>query len=170
MTTFREKLAAERPDLVSPDYNGGCALCPSSYDYEDGPPDFCDTWHPSAETCTECWDRVIPGTEVQPQGKVIYIAGPITGVPRYWEAFEDAEDELHCAGFVTLSPCRLSNGLTWGQYMHIDKAMIDVADAVLFLPGWHNSKGARIEMEYCKEMNKPNYISIDVLKMKERTR
>ena len=35
--------------------------------------------------------------------KVIYIAGPITGVPKYHEAFEAAEDELSAKGFVPLS-------------------------------------------------------------------
>lgn len=104
------------------------------------------------------------------QKKVIYIAGPITGVPRYWEPFEQAESELEAAGFVALTPTRLPSGMTWEQYMHIDKAMIDVADAVLFLPGWQNSEGAGIEMAYCLKTNKPNYISIEVLKLKERTR
>ena len=38
--------------------------------------------------------------------KVIYIAGPITGVPRYWEAFETAEDELTAAGGICRSARR----------------------------------------------------------------
>ena len=63
--------------------------------------------------------------------KVIYIAGPITGVPRYWEAFEDAED------------------------MRICLAMIDAADAVLFLPGSSRSRGAALEHRYCEYTGKP---------------
>lgn len=168
MTTFREKLQAERPDLVDPDYNGGCAMCPTHYGYEDKAPDFCDTMFPSGEMCTACWGREIP--ETQPQGKVIYIAGPITGVPNYREAFQDAEAELRAGGFDVLNPTCLPLGLEHGQYLHIDKAMIDVADVVLFLPGWQDSKGASEEMDYCHRINKPNYISMDVLKMKERTR
>lgn len=43
--------------------------------------------------------------------KVIYIAGPITGVPCYWEAFEDAEDELIALGYIPLSPAHMPSGL-----------------------------------------------------------
>lgn len=66
--------------------------------------------------------------------KVIYIAGPITGVPRYWEAFETAEDELTAAGYLPLSPARMPDGMENEKAMRICLAMIDAADAVLFLP------------------------------------
>ena len=87
--------------------------------------------------------------------KIIYIAGPISGVNKYWEAFEKAEDELTAAGFIALSPTRLPEGLTKSQYMRIDFAMIDCADAVYFLPGWHESPGARLEYNYCEYTHKP---------------
>lgn len=87
--------------------------------------------------------------------KVIYIAGPITGVERYWEAFEKAEDELLGLGFIPLSPSRLPIGLTNAQYAKINLATIDAADAVYFLPGWDESKGARLEMDYCIYTGKP---------------
>lgn len=103
------------------------------------------------------------------RNKVIYVAGPITGVENYWEAFEKAEEELVAAGFVPLLPTRLPKGLTSDQYMYIDQAMIDMADAVLFLPGWMDSVGARQEWDYCDKVNTPKYISTEVLKMKERT-
>lgn len=103
------------------------------------------------------------------RNKVIYIAGPITGVERYWEAFEKAEDELEAAGFVALNPTRLPKGLTSDQYMYIDQAMIDMADAVFFLPGWKESEGACQEWAYCGKTHTPKYVSIEVLKMKERT-
>lgn len=89
--------------------------------------------------------------------KVIYIAGPITGVKRYWEAFERAEDELLALGYIPLSPSRLPVGLSEQQYMGISLATITVADAVLFLPGWEHSKGAMMEMQFCKFTNKPTY-------------
>lgn len=85
------------------------------------------------------------------QKKVVYIAGPITGVDRYWEAFEKAESELEAEGFIALTPTRLPKGLIHAQYMHIDKAMIDTADAVLFLPGWSKSLGAREEFFYVRK-------------------
>lgn len=86
--------------------------------------------------------------------RVVYISGPITGVPRYWEAFEAAEDLITAKGWIPLSPTRLPGGMTNEQYMRICFAMIDSADMVLFLPGWAKSAGARLEHQYCEYTNK----------------
>ena len=88
--------------------------------------------------------------------KVVYISGPITGVERYWEAFEKAEEALEAAGYIALTPTRLPKGLTNEQYMRIDLAMIDAADAVFFLDGYDRSLGARVEHEYCHYIDKPH--------------
>lgn len=85
----------------------------------------------------------------------VYISGPITGVKDYWQAFEAADDKLSSRGFAVLNPARLPKGMTDEQYMRIDLAMIDAADAVYFLKGWENSRGARIEHSYCDYTNKP---------------
>lgn len=96
--------------------------------------------------------------------KVVYISGPITGVEKYWEAFEKAEDDLIAAGFIPLSPAHLPAGLSEKQYMLIDIAMITSADAVLFLPGWRTSQGALLEFTYCRYTDKPIAESIGELK------
>lgn len=97
--------------------------------------------------------------------KVIYISGPITGVERYWEAFERAEDELIVQGYIPISPSRLPGGLTNAQYAKINLASIDAADAVYFLPGWAHSAGARLEYDYCVYTNK--YAFTDLNRLKE---
>ena len=81
--------------------------------------------------------------------RVVYISGPITGVPRYWEAFEAAEDLITAKGWIPLSPARLPEGMTNEQYIRICFAMIDSADMVLFLPTWPTSLGSRLEHHYC---------------------
>ena len=87
--------------------------------------------------------------------KVIYISGPITGVPEYYKAFEQMEDDIFALDYISLSPSRLPEEMTTGQYMRICFAMIDAADGVIFLPGWQNSVGSRLEREYCLYTNKP---------------
>ena len=96
--------------------------------------------------------------------KVVYIAGPITGVGRYWEAFEKVDDDLTSRGFTVLNPARLPTGMTDAQYMRICFAMIDCADAVFFLPRWKSSKGACLENRYCLYTGKPTARSIEELK------
>jgi hypothetical protein len=97
--------------------------------------------------------------------KVIYIAGRITGVPRYWEAFENAEDELTAMGFTVLIPTRLPQDLDNEKAMKICLTMIDQADAVYFLPGWNLSVGANLEMNYCKYIGKTHTTSIKSLEV-----
>lgn len=87
--------------------------------------------------------------------KVVYISGPITGVERYWEPFEQAEDDLTGLGYIPLSPAHLPAGMTEENYMRICFAMIDSADAVLLLPGHQRSRGARLEANYCEYTQKP---------------
>ena len=100
--------------------------------------------------------------------KVIYIAGPITGVTEYWKPFEAVEDELTAKGYIVLTPTRLPGGLDNERAMKICLSMIDQADAVFFLPGWHMSIGANLEMYYCKYTGKPYYTKLaDLTQPKE---
>ena len=92
---------------------------------------------------------------------IVFISGPITGVDKYWEAFEKAEDVLAGMGYIPLSPAHLPQGMSEAAYMRISMAMLDSADAIAFLPNSHRSRGSRIERDYCGKVNKPVVILYD---------
>lgn len=84
----------------------------------------------------------------------VYIAGAITGHPDYKEKFKRAAIRIKKDGHVVLNPATLPGGMTPGEYMKICFAMIDVADAVFFLPDWMESAGAMLEHTYCQYISK----------------
>lgn len=88
------------------------------------------------------------------QKKTVFIIGQLTG-DRYWEEFERAEDDLTALGYTALSPSRLPEGLTRAQTTRIYMAMIDSADAVLFLPCWGACDLCKLVRDYCERINKP---------------
>jgi hypothetical protein len=83
-----------------------------------------------------------------------YIAGKITGDPHYREKFAAAQREMERKGFTVLNPAVLPKGLTDADYMRICFAMIDCANLVAFLPDALDSRGARLELQYCKHTGK----------------
>ena len=84
----------------------------------------------------------------------VYIAGKITGDPWYRDKFAAAEIQLGGQGHTGLNPAELPEGMAPADYMRICFAMIDVADAVVFLPDAAESAGARLEMAYCEYVGK----------------
>lgn len=84
----------------------------------------------------------------------IYIAGKMTGDPLYRAKFYAAAQSIRDKGYIPLNPATSPDGLTNAEYMRICFAMMDVADAVLFLPCWMNSQGATLERAYCQYTGK----------------
>lgn len=165
--TYREKLKQKRPEDVHFGYAGGCKGCPG--DYCDGAPisGGKDCRYDGAEGCRACWDQEAPEPPKPTppkRRKLVYIAGPITGVAKYWEPFEDMAEEVRAAGYIPLIPTWQPEGLTNAQYMRMCMAMLDAADAVLLLPGWRDSVGAIIEATYAAYVEKPITDSVEKLK------
>ena len=80
--------------------------------------------------------------------KIIYISGKITGDPHYKAKFRRAERYLKKQGYIVINPAYMPAGLTFDQYMSVDKKMIDVADKIYFLKDWVFSRGAIEERKH----------------------
>lgn len=77
----------------------------------------------------------------------IYISGPITGNPEFKRDFAAAAAEIRAAGYEAINPAEneLPEGAQWADYMRSDIRLLIDCDAIYMLPGWRNSKGAKIE-------------------------
>lgn len=84
----------------------------------------------------------------------VYIAGKITGDPDYRAKFKRAEDALREEGHTVINPAVLPAGLDPADYGRICFAMLDSADAVAFLGDFGESRGAKVEYDYCKYTKK----------------
>lgn len=89
----------------------------------------------------------------------IYIAGKISGLKdgEAYRHFRNAEGAIRASGHHPINPMKLGwmyPDLGYLEYMHIDRALIDICDGVLFLDNWKDSRGAQLEYEYAKIMGK----------------
>lgn len=96
---------------------------------------------------------------------IIYISGKITGNPDYKADFEKAEKTLREKGFNAINPCKIGeyDFFTYEQFLHIDFALIDIADAILMLPNWKSSKGANRELQYARSRGKCVILKDDLI-------
>lgn len=108
----------------------------------------------------------------------IYIAGPMTGRPDWnYPAFFEAEYQLRELGKNPLNPAH-HDGLTveeairsagtpdrpshsWSYYMRRDLPHVAQADALCLLPGWQESRGARLEVHVATTLGIPLLIFKD---------
>ena len=88
----------------------------------------------------------------------MYLSGAITGHDKAAteRKFKDAEQEARRRGYVPVSP--LNNGLpesaSYEQHMARDLEMLRTCSAVLMLPDWEESPGARRELREAVEHDK----------------
>jgi hypothetical protein len=89
---------------------------------------------------------------------IIYISGPMTGLPEFnFPAFHAAAAQLRSLGYEVINPAEFGEGegKTWADCMRKDiKALMDCTH-VAVLPGWENSKGARIEVYLAGQLEMP---------------
>lgn len=85
----------------------------------------------------------------------IYLAGPITGVADYKKRFDEVEQALKDRGYIVLNPAILPDNLgDCDAYMRICLPMISLANMVVMLDGWRDSRGACREWGYAMALDK----------------
>lgn len=95
----------------------------------------------------------------------IYIAGPMTGYPYYnYKSFHDVESQLNAAGYQYINnPARHFHGnqeLPWETYIAKAIDVIMNSEAVVVLPGWYKSVGARLEIAIATAIGNVVYSAI----------
>lgn len=87
----------------------------------------------------------------------VYIAGKISGDAEYRAKFRKAAAQFELAGTAILNPATLPGNMDPGDYMALCLPMLLLADLVVFLPDWRESRGARIEHALAEYAGKEIY-------------
>lgn len=98
-------------------------------------------------------------TAMKPQDLIVYISGPMTGLPEYnYPLFNRVADELRAGGFTVCNPAEFFGGLgdrTREEYMRESVRCLVACDYVVTLPDWDRSDGAILEIEIAKQIGIP---------------
>jgi nucleoside 2-deoxyribosyltransferase len=96
---------------------------------------------------------------MKPKPFTVYIAGKMSGLKEYgFDKFNEAADVLRNLGVVVINPAETGGGvkhLPREVYFRYDFAVINVCDAVVVLPNWTQSRGAKAEVIYATEIGLP---------------
>lgn len=88
-----------------------------------------------------------------------YLSGPMTGIPDYNRpAFDEAAKELREQGYTVFSPSEVGprdQVMARAWYMRKDIQALLQSDAVMMLPDWEQSEGAKLEFEIAKQLELP---------------
>ncbi|WP_081036538.1 DUF4406 domain-containing protein [Pseudomonas corrugata] len=99
---------------------------------------------------------VAPGlTLADARANRLYLAGPMTGFEDFnFPAFNMMAAELRARGYVVENPAEhgVVEGADWADYMAYDLTRLGLCGQVAVLPGWENSKGARLEVHIAREL------------------
>ncbi len=78
----------------------------------------------------------------------IYLAGPMTGLPELnFPEFHACAEKLRAAGHVVINPAEINTDpeARWADCMRADIRELVLCEAIALLPGWMESRGARLE-------------------------
>lgn len=84
-----------------------------------------------------------------------YLSGPITGNLNYMQQFDRAASELAQAGYDVINPAALdrvvpTGRLSYDTIMNLDLELLALADYLVQMPGWEDSKGCNRELGFAQ--------------------
>lgn len=85
----------------------------------------------------------------------LYLAGPMTGLEDFnFPAFNAMAAKLRARGYQVENPAEhgVVDDADWADYMAYDLTRLGLCGMVAVLPGWENSKGARLEVHIAREL------------------
>ena len=86
---------------------------------------------------------------------IVYLAGPIAGIPDYMERFAEAERDFSKTGYYkVINPARLLEGIDDKDCLPLCLQLLERSDSVVCLPGWRNSLGAVTEVHFALRQGK----------------
>ena len=93
--------------------------------------------------------------------KTIYIAGKVTGLPQdeVIAKFALVQKEIEALGFEVINPTQVVGDwqTPWDKAMRMCIAKLTQCDAIVLIPDWISSKGAKIEYEIAKQLEIPDF-------------
>lgn len=112
----------------------------------------------SGHDSSECRLPAVGSNDNRPAVR-LYLAGPMSNLPaNNYPAFHAAAAKLRALGYHVENPaeCDLDPATTtWHHYMRHGIAKLLKCDAVVLLPGWIHSRGAKTEFMLATNLDMP---------------
>lgn len=88
--------------------------------------------------------------------QTVFVSGPMTGIENFnYPAFNRAAEALRKLGYTVLNPAENPEQDSWEGYMRHALIQLLQCDVVAQLPGWEDSRGARMEHDVADELGIP---------------
>jgi hypothetical protein len=88
--------------------------------------------------------------------RTVYLAGPMSKIEGWnYPAFHAAAERLRRQGYTVVNPAELHaspDTITWEEAMRVDIPALMACDAIALLPGWKESRCARLEAFVAQEV------------------